>query len=146
MAFAPGRRARVKLSNGVVLVAGAVQPQPPLLGVVQVVAGLLATDLITVLMEDGRLLTVEAQFLDEITDTNSVIRDSLIDKVVNGWITAPNPPLTAGVSYSSEYTGRVVDVYDLADPFGTRVLIRSLSNGMYYELPYASVNATLVGR
>lgn len=134
--FAPGNRARVKLS-GLGLASGSVNPQPPLVGVVQAIDAP-AADAVTVLMEDGRLLQVDNYgALDKITATASLVVNIYLDKVVNGWAVQPAANV-AGVPYSDEYIGRVVDVYDLP-VLGTHVLIRSLSNGMYYELPFASV-------
>jgi hypothetical protein len=128
--FAPGDRARVKLS-GLGLSSGSVNPQPPLVGVVQKIDSP-APDAVTVLMEDGRLLQVDSYtFLDKITPTPSVIANTLLDKVVNG-IAVPATATTAAVPYSDEYIGRVGDVYDVN--LTTKALIRSLSNGMYYEL------------
>jgi hypothetical protein len=137
--FAPGSRARVKLS-GASLSAGAVNPQPPRIGVVQ--AGTppnAPTDVIPVMMENGTLISVQAQFLDEILPTNPTLAKQFVDKVVNGWQVVPTTT-AAGVPYTDDYIGRVVDVYDINSPGSTRVLIRSLSNGMYYELPYSSVD------
>jgi hypothetical protein len=127
MAFAPGVRARVKLA-GLGLFSGSVNPQPPLVGVVQSYAA----PVVVVLMEDGRLLTTDDTFLDEITATlPTSFVNTLLDKVVVG-IAAPAAPPLAAVLYSDEYIGRVVDVYSVG---GTpKALVCSLSNGMFYEL------------
>jgi hypothetical protein len=133
MAFAPGVRARVKLA-GLGLSSGSVNPQPPLVGVVQSYAA----PVVVALMEDGRLLTTNDTFLDEIVATPSLIANIYLDKVVVGVAVAATAT-TAFVPYSDEYIGRVVDVYDIGVG-STRVLIRSLSNGMYYELAAADVH------
>jgi len=126
MAFAPGVRARVKLA-GLGLPSGSVNPQPPVIGVVQSYAA----PVVVVLMEDGRLLTTDDTFLDEITAEIPQVSNLYLDKVVVG-IAVPATATTAAVLYSDEYIGRVVDVYKVR-PVLT-VLVRSLSNGMYYEL------------
>jgi len=126
MAFTVGDRARVKLSSAA-LAAGTLQPQPPLIGLVTKVVG----TTITVTFggaADG--LAVDDDFLDDITDTASVTRDAMLDKVVTGMLGA--------TEYASAYTGRVVDIYDVDG--ATKVLIKSLLNGMYYELPIADVS------
>lgn len=128
MAFAPGVRARVKLA-GLGLSSGSVNPQPPLVGVVQSYAA----PAVVVLMEDGRLLTTDDTFLDEIVATAPLVANQYLDKVVVG-IAVPATATTAAVLYSDEYIGRVVDVYDVGFAGATKALIRSLSNGMYYEL------------
>jgi len=142
MAFAAGSRARVKLTSAAFTGAfGLLQPQPPLIGVVTDVTG----TTITVDMGNGTALVEDQTVLDEIGDAPVAplnIRDLYIDKVVNGWITPPAPPV-AGVPYSSSYTGRVVDVYTVNA--AVYVLIQSLLNGMFYELPMANVNV-LAGR
>jgi hypothetical protein len=126
MAFAPGVRARVKLA-GLGLSSGSVNPQPPLVGVVQSYAA----PVVVVLMEDGRLLTADDTFLDEITAEIPQVSNLYLDKVVVG-IAVPATATTAAVLYSDEYIGRVVDVYKVG-PVLT-VLVRSLSNDMFYEL------------
>jgi len=138
MAFVVGNRARVKLSSAA-LAAGVLCPQPPLLGVVIAIAGGGgAADNITVSFADGREVVVHGAFLDLIGDVaSSVIRNGFLDRVVNGWITPPNPP-AAGVPYMAAYTGRVVDVYTV--DAAIKVLIAALQNGMFYELPVANVN------
>jgi len=135
MAFTvAGQRARVKLTSAAFTGAfGLLQPQPPLIGVVTDVTG----TTITVDMGNGTAIVEDATNLDEIGDVTTLDRDIYIDKVVNGWITPPSPP-AAGVSYSSSYTGRVVDVYTVNA--AVYVLIRSLLNGMFYELPDANIN------
>lgn len=132
MAFAPGVRARVKLS-GPSLLAGSVNPQPPLIGVVQTYIA----PLVGLLMEDGRTLTVDEAFLDEINPTAALLANTLIDKVVVG-TAVPGTATTAPVPYSDEYIGRVADVYNVGLSIAN-VLVCSLSNGMYYELAYADV-------
>jgi hypothetical protein len=138
MAFVVGNRARVKLSS-TALAAGVLCPQPPLLGVVIAIAGGGGDgDNITVSFADGRQVVVHGAFLDLIADIgSSTVRNGLLDKAVNGWITPPNPP-TAGVPYMSSYTGRIVDVYTVNG--ATKVLVAALQNGMFYELPIANVN------
>lgn len=138
MAFVVGNRARVRLSSGA-LDAGRLCPQPPLLGVVIAIAGGGGDDDdITVAFADGREVVVHGRFLDLIADIgSSTVRNGLLDKVVNGWITPPNPP-AAGVSYMSSYTGRIVDVYTV--DAAMTVLVAALQNGMFYELPVANVN------
>lgn len=139
MAFVVGNRARVKLSSAA-LFAGSLCPQPPLLGVVIASAGGGGdTDNITVSFADGRQVVVEGAFLDLVADIgSSTLRNGFIDKVVNGWITPPNPP-TAGVPYMSSYTGRVAGAYNVPG-VGDSVLVEALQNGMFYELPLANVN------
>jgi hypothetical protein len=139
MAFVVGNRARVKLSS-TALAAGVLCPQPPLLGVVIAAAGGGGdADAITVLLGDGREIVVLGAYLDLIADVaSSTIRNGFLDRVVNGWITPPNPP-AAGVPYMSSYTGRVVDVYNVP-VVGDSVLVAALQNGMFYELPIANVN------
>ena len=129
--FAPGDRARVRLA-AVGLLSGSVNPQPPIIGVVQKIDSP-AADAVTVLMEDGRLLQVDNyNLLDKITPTlPTSFANTLFDKVVVG-IAVPATTTTAAVLFSDEYIGRVVDVYDVGGT--SRVLVRSLSNGMYYEL------------
>lgn len=114
---AAGQRARVKLTS--TAFTGALQPQPPLIGVVtDFAAGVAYVD-----MGNGTVLVENVTVLDLIEAPAAPVRDAYIDKVVNG------------AGYSSSYTGRVVDVYDVnAIP---SVLIQSLLNGMFYELPIA---------
>ena len=138
MAFVVGNRARVKLSS-TALAAGSLCPQPPLLGVVQAIAGGGGdADNITVGFENGKQIVVLGAALDLIGDiASSTVRNGFLDRVVNGWITPPNPP-AAGVSYMSSYTGRIVDVYTVNAAL--TVLIAALQNGMFYELPVTDVN------
>ena len=138
MVFVVGNRARVRLSS-TALAAGVLCPQPPLLGVVIAIAGGGGdADNITVSLADGREIIVHGAFLDLIGDVASAtIRNGFLDRVVNGWITPPNPP-AAGVPYMAAYTGRVVDVYTVND--ASTVLVKTLQNGTYYELPVANVN------
>jgi len=135
MAFVAGDRVRVKLSTVGSLAPGTLQPQPPLVGVVTAAAA--GVNDVTFSGQEA-LTGVPDAALDKITDTASPIpRDVFLDKVVVGILTAATAtkPL---VPYSDAYIGRVVDVYDVNNGT-TKVLIRSLSNGMYYELPFASV-------
>jgi len=138
MAFVVGSRARVKLSSPA-LAAGVLCPQPPLLGVVQAITGGGGdADTITVAFADGRVVAVLGAALDLIGDVaSSVIRNGFLDRVVNGWITPPNPP-AAGVPYMSSYTGRITDVYTVNG--ADTVLVAALQNGMFYELLTANVN------
>jgi hypothetical protein len=132
MAFAVGDRARVRLSSAA-LAAGTLQPQPPLTGLVQDVTG---TTITVSFGGAAPSIVVDADFLDQITDTVANIRNAMIDKIVVG-ITAPVSPDDAA-DYQSAYTGRVVDVYDVDG--GRRVLIQAIENGMFYELPIANVD------
>ncbi len=142
MAFVVGNRARVKLTSAALDadVLGILCPQPPLLGVVIAIAGGGGdADAITVAFAGGREISVLGAALDLIGDiASSTIRNGFLDRVVNGWITPPNPP-TAGVPYMSSYTGRVVDVYTVNGNQGS-LLVAALENGMFYELPVANVN------
>lgn len=134
MAFTVGSRARVKLTQAVVFPGALSQlnPQPPTIGVV--------TDntptMHVIAVPGAASFTEDETFLEEITTAAQIVRDAMIDKVVTGQISAASPGVAA-VLYTEPYTGRVVDVYNVsASP---KVLIRSLSNGMYYELPFAQV-------
>jgi hypothetical protein len=122
MAFAVGDRARVRLSSAALL-AGTLQPQPPLIGLVQDVTGT------TIKVSFGGAaagITVDAAFLDQITDLAPNIRNALIDKVV------------LGLGYQSAYTGRVVDAYIVDGDF--KVLVQVLENEMFYELLFLNVD------
>jgi len=106
MAFVVGNRARVKLTSTALSGSGLVvlNPQPPLLGVVQAIAGGGgAGDDITVLFGDGKTLVVHGAFLDPIADLAALVRNAYLDKVVTGWITIPSGSV-AGVPFSSAYT------------------------------------------
>jgi len=125
MPFAVGNRTRIKLSSAALL-AGTLQPQPPVLGVVTKVVG---TTISITVPGQAAVAALDASFLDQITDTLAATRNLYIDQVVTGSI--------AGQPYVDAYTGRVVDVYDVDGV--TKVLICSLFNGMYFELPVTSV-------
>jgi hypothetical protein len=137
MAFVAGDRVRVKLSTVGSLAPGTLQPQPPLVGVVTAAAP--GVNDVTFSGQEA-LTGVPDAALDKITDTASPIQLAVfLDKVVVG-IAVPATATKPLVPYSDAYIGRVVDVYDVNAPGSTKVLIRSLSNGMYYELPFPSVH------
>jgi hypothetical protein len=120
MAIAIGSRVALKIS-GVDLVVGQVNAQPPLFGVSQTAgAGPYVVD-----WENGAQATVTLGVLDEIFQANVTTR-GLMGKVVC---------VTDG---SSSYNAIVVDVYNRNGTQET-VLVKTLQNGVYYEL-----NATLV--
>jgi hypothetical protein len=129
MPVAVGNRVRVKLAT---TVTATVQPQPPTIGV--------ATKKTATTIDAafaGKSINVDETHLEAITESDVTVRGIYIDKVVTGIIAAATAtkPL---VPYVSEFTGRIVDVYNVdAAP---RMLVRALSNGMYYELPLASVH------
>jgi hypothetical protein len=131
MSVAVGNRVRVKLAI-TASVGVAVQPQPPTIGI--------ATRKVATTIDAafaGKSINVDETHLEAITESDVTVRGIYIDKVVTGIIAAATAtkPL---VPYVSEFTGRIVDVYNVdAAP---RMLVRALSNGMYYELPLASVH------
>lgn len=132
MAFAVGDRCRVRLTS-TALAASRVQPQPPLIGVVTRMNGGAAS----IVFADGTvLLAVNPAFLEKLTAPSADERNAVIDKIVNG----VNP---AGDQFSSEMTGRVVDVYGVqpgaSGDVATRVLVQTLNDGPYYEMAYTDL-------
>jgi hypothetical protein len=134
MAAALGDRVRVKLSSAVpALSPNVLQPQPPTIGIVTLLGSPLQ-----VAFAGKSLAAVPEADLDVLKVTSALLRDEVIDKVVTG-IRVPATATTPAIPYSSEYTGRVVDIYDVDSVNNTQVLIRTLSNGAYYELPFLKV-------
>lgn len=127
MAFAVQDRVRVKLTSAAFTGnSGVLQPQPPRFGRITKLVGTTA-DVIT---EEGDTTQTDTAFLDQVTAASSAFREALLYKIVVGLKS------TSGPQYGAAYVGRVVDVFVTDVP---RLLIKTLSNGMYYEVP-----ATLV--
>jgi len=118
---------RVKLTSAAFTGAnGLLQPQPPLFGRVTAFNSP-AADIAT---EDGRSLSADASSLDEIIAANSTQIQTWLDQVVVG-------VRSDGQQFTDGFTGRVVGLFTIGSEL--RLLIRSLTNGMYYELPATSV-------
>lgn len=144
MAIAVNDRVRTRLTATGVLSASRLQPQPPRIGVVQLIDG---GGNVHATFESGLSLEpsgVIPAALDLLTAPSSTtVRDTFIDKMAVGIIT----PASLGVlevDYSAEFIGKVVDVYGVA-PAGTgtpvdHVLIETTPGGMFYELPATEVN------
>jgi len=147
MAIAVGDRVRPKLTSST-LVAGHLNPQPPVLAVVtRIVAGspnliiaTVADNGITWAINASALATsgVREDALDPITAPDVPTRQAFMDKVVVGLKEASDPSVPdITVQFSNEYVGEVVDVYVVSG--GTaRVLIRT-ATGLYYEMPITHI-------
>jgi hypothetical protein len=128
MAFAVQDRVRVKLTSAAFTGAsGLLQPQPPLFGRITTLVGTTAD----VLTEQGDTLQALTTFLNQITAASLAFRQALLYKIVVGLASASGP------AFGDAYVGRVVDVF--VSDGDTRVLIKTLSNGMYYEVPATMV-------
>lgn len=131
MAIGVGSRVRPKLTSAAFTgVSGLLQPQPPKFGRVTK----LTVTVADVLVEDGETVNVDVSALDEITTPHQTILDTFIDKVVVGLISAATATAPE-VPFNNGFVGRVVDVFTVGGS-QIRVLIRSLTNGMFYEMPF----------
>ncbi len=119
-----GIRVRVKLVSAAFTGAfGFLQPQPPIFGRLTALSGSTAE----VLTERGRVVRVGTSSLEEIQAASQLTLETWLDKIVVGRLTPVGPRFGDG------YIGRVAGVFVVAGSI--RVLIKLLTNGMYYEMP-----------
>ncbi len=148
MAIAVGDRVRPKLTSAT-LVAGHLNPQPPVLAVVTRIVATEGADLIIATVADNGITWainasalvpsgVREDALDLITAPDALTRQAFMDKVVVGLKEASDPSVPdITVQFSNEYVGEVVDVY-VVNGGTARVLIRT-ANGLYYEMPITHI-------
>jgi len=150
MALVVGNRVRPRLTSSTLGAVSRLQPQPPTLGVVTQVTDGDPDVILATFAETGITFSNNASALvptgcrddalDLIEAPSDLIRTTYMNKVVVGLRAVdPAPPLPVPDLnvYSQEYIGRVVDVFNVNGV--ATVLIKSLSNGMYYELPIVRV-------